>query len=168
MRKGDQSMPVPKSVTKMKMNKAKDGFDLTFIDNVDAVNYTIRELIRRANIDVGTFIAKSANARARNELPVYKRGTRVGTLIKKAAFQYWARKDENDLIVGIKHNTWYGVGQELGDNKMSKHGILYNTVKENIDQIREIQGQYLSAINDDNQAKRLAEQAEQMSGLPEE
>ena len=155
-------MPIPKSVTKMKTNKAKDGYDLTFVSNVDAVNYTIRELIRRANLDVGTFIAKTANARARAELPVYKQGTRVGTLIKKAAFQYWARKDENDLIVGIKHNTWYGVHQELGTNKMPKHGILYNTVKENIDKIREIQGQYLSAINDENQAKRLAEETENL------
>ena len=155
-------MPIPKSVTKMKTNKAKDGYDLTFVSNVEAVNYTIRELIRRANLDVGTFIAKTANARARAELPVYKLGTRVGTLIKKAAFQYWARKDENDLIVGIKHTTWYGVHQELGTNKMPKHGILYNTVKENIDKIREIQGQYLSAIKDENQAKRLAEETENL------
>ena len=161
-------MPIPKSVTKMKMNKAKDGFDLTFVSNVDAVNYTIQELIRRANIDVGMYVAKTANARARSELPVYKRGTRVGTMIKKAAFQYWARKEENDLIVGIKHNTWYGVGQELGDDKMMKHGILYNTVKENSDQIREIQGQYLSAINDENEAVKLAEEAEHLTGLPED
>lgn len=159
-------MPIPKSVVKMKKTKGADGYELTFVSSVDAVKYTMQELIQRANIDVGTFIAKTANAKARGTLPVYKRGTRVGTLIKKAAFQYWARKKEGDLQVGIKHDTWYGVNQELGTNGMKKHAILYTTVKDNIDKIREIQGQYLSAINDENEAKRLAEETENMSELP--
>lgn len=152
----------------MKYSRAKNGYDLTFTDNVDRVNYTIQELIQRANKDVGTFLAKECNARARNELPVFKGGTRVGTLIKKAAFQYWARRKEGDLIIGIKHNTWYGVGQELGDDKMPKHGIMYETVRNNIQKIRDIQGQYLSAIDDENKAIALAEEAERMAETAED
>ena len=128
----------------------------------------MRQLIAKANQEVGKFVAKQCNLTARTELPVYKRGTRVGTIIKAAAFQYWARKKENDLLVGIKHNTWYGVGQELGDGKMPKHGILYSTVHDNIDKIREIQGQYISAIGDDVRAKKLAEEAEQAPEVEDE
>ena len=153
-------MPAPPTVVKTTSNSKTGKVEVQFTSNVDAVNWTLRQLIAKANQEVGKYIAKQCNLTARTELPVYKRGTRVGTKIKSAAFQYWTRKKENDLQVGIKHNTWYGVGQELGDGKMPKHGILYNTVHNNIDTIREIQGQYLSAINDANQAKKLAEQAE--------
>ena len=67
---------------------------------------------------------------------------------KSSAFQFWVRKIETDLQVGIKHDTWYGVAQELGTSKMKKHGILRNTVEDSVAQIIEIESQYLSAIND--------------------
>lgn len=153
-------MPAPPTVVKTTNNSKTGKVEVQFTSNVDAVNWTMRQLIAKANQEVGKYIAKQCNLTARTELPVYKRGTRVGTKIKSAAFQYWARKKENDLQVGIKHNTWYGVKQELGEGGMPKHGILYNTVNGNIDTIREIQGQYISAIGDAVRAKKLAEEAE--------
>lgn len=154
-------MPIPKSVTKTKASKTGK-VEVSYTSNVDQVNYTITELIRRANIDVGMFIAKQCNATARTLFRGVNKTRRIGTRVKVAAFQYWARKQENDLIVGIKHDTWYGARQELGDHGMVKHGVLYSTVRDNITQIRDIQGQYLSAINEANRALRLAEDAENM------
>lgn len=74
---------------------------------------------------------------------------------KTSAFTYWARKRETDLIVGIKHWAWYGVDQELGTSKQPKHGILRNTVYNNIDEIEKIEAQYLSAIEDERKAREL-------------
>lgn len=70
--------------------------------------------------------------------------------------------------IKVKHGTWYGVDQELGTNNQPARHILRNTVYNNIDQIRIIQGRYLSAINDDNLAKGLISEEEYRSGEGEE
>lgn len=155
-------MSVPKSVVKMKKTKGSDGYELQFTSSVDRVNYTLQELILGANKDVGKFLAVEMNAKARGlfrGVSKYLRG-RIGTLYKVAAFQFWARKKDGDLLVGIKHDTWYGTRQELGTHNMPKHGVMYETVKENIDKIREIQSQYLSALNNEADAVALAEKSE--------
>ena len=79
--------------------------------------------------------------------------------------QYWVRKRETDLQIGFKHNTWYGAINELGGytrggkdkglRRVKKRGILRSTVMENIDEIRRIQGAYLSAIENENKALGL-------------
>ena len=56
--------------------------------------------------------------------------------------------------MGIKHGTWYGVAQELGDSKMQKLGILRNTTYDNIPTIVEIESKYLSAL--ESEAAALA------------
>lgn len=155
-------MPVPKSVVKMKKTKGADGYELQFTSSVDRVNYTLRELIKGANKDVGKFLVTEMNARARSlfrGVGKYSRG-RIGTLYKVAAFQFWARNKEGDLLVGIKHDTWYGTRQELGEKGMPKHGVMYETVKDNVDTIREIQAQYLSALSNEGEAVALAEKSE--------
>ena len=155
-------MSAPKSVVKMKKTKGSDGYELQFTSSVDRVNYTLQELIQGANKDVGKFLAVEMNAKARGlfrGVNKYLRG-RIGTLYKVAAFQFWARKKEGDLLVGIKHDTWYGTRQELGTDNMPKHGVMYETVKENIDKIREIQSQYLSALNNEADAVALTEKSE--------
>ena len=82
------------------------------------------------------------------------------------------RKIETDLQVGIKHNTWYGVLQELGEAGAAvlhgraftahqpKRGILMSSTQDNIDEIRKIEGQYLSAIEDENKALGLISEEE--------
>lgn len=138
-------MGVPSSV-KIK----NDGVE--YLNNVDRVNYTIEELTRAALKDVAKLICK----RARQQLP-----KRTGRM--KRGLQYWVRKRECDLQVGFKPSAWYGMYQEFGSSKQPKFGILTNTVEENIDEIRKIEGQYLSAIENENAALGLIDEAEVIS-----
>jgi HK97 gp10 family phage protein len=136
-------MPVPKSVTKVK----KDGIE--FISSVDRVNYTIEELCRAALRDVAKLIRKRLLEKLK-KLPGMKRSRRL-----YRSTQYWVRKRETDLVIGFKHDAWYGARSELGTHGQPARNILRDTVYENIDQIRIIQGQYLSAIADENRALGL-------------
>ena len=54
----DGQLSVPDSVMKMKKTKGADGYELTFTSSVDRVNYTLKELITRANKDVGKYLVK--------------------------------------------------------------------------------------------------------------
>lgn len=62
--------------------------------------------------------------------------------------------------MGIKHNTWYGVLQELGDGNQPRKSILTRAVQENIDEIRRIEDHYLSAVEDENRALGLIDEEE--------
>ncbi|MBN2796230.1 MAG: hypothetical protein JXR88_12540 [Clostridia bacterium] len=131
------NIPSPVKIT-------KDGVE--YISRVERSKYLISELTRAALRDVGKFLRRKQLDEAR-KLPGFKRGKRP-----LRAFQYWVRSREQDLITGIKHNTWYGALQELGSKNHPKKGIVSNSVMENIDEIRRIEGQYLSAIEDENRA----------------
>ena len=152
-------MPLPPSVTRT----TKDGVKIT--SSVDRCAYTIKELTRAALRDVGKFVCIKANMTAQQ---LYggglKKTKRVRGLTKTNAFQYWARKKEGDLQVGITHNTWYGVEQELGSSKMKKKGILSNTVHDNIAEIVKIESQYLSALESEAQALALISDEEYQGG----
>lgn len=136
-------MALPKSVIKIKRNGVE------FTSNVDRTKYTLEELQRVALRDVAKFIRKRMIEKLK-KLPGLKRVKRI-----YSSTQYWLRKKENDLVIGFKHDTWYGVLQELGSKNQPKRNVLRSTVFENIDQIRIIQGKYLSAIEDENKALRL-------------
>lgn len=140
-------MGVPSPV-KIKKNRVE------YISRVDRTKYLLVELTRAALRDVGK-LARRRQLDAVRKLKGMRRGKRP-----LRAFQYWVRKRENDLIVGIKHNTWYGVKQELGTSKQPKRGILRNSIFDNIDEIRRIQGQYLSTIEDENRALGLINEDE--------
>lgn len=134
-------MAMPRSVTRVDRHGG-----VTFTSNVDQVQYTLRQLIFRANYDVAKYLIKMMKIEARKSPSLKK-------LPKKrfnALFQYWVRKRENDLQIGIKANTWYGVEGELGTHNQPKRGILRDTVFNNIGEIRRIQSQYLSALSDEN------------------
>lgn len=141
-------MPMPKSVTKIK----KDG--VHFVSSVDKAQYTIKELSRAALRDTAKLIRKRMIEKLK-KLPGMKRNKRL-----YKSTQYWVRKWETDLLIGFKHDSWYGKWQELGDRNQPKRGILKGTVMENLDEIRKIQGQYLSAIEDENKAKGLIDESE--------
>lgn len=136
-------MSLPKSVTKIK----KDGVE--FVSSVDRASYTIRELARAALRDVGKLVCKRTRQQIRR---------RTGRLSKNT--QYWVRKKEADLQVGFKPGGFYGGFQELGTEKMPKIGALYNSVKDNIKTIRDIEGKYLSAIEDEQKARALIDEGE--------
>lgn len=141
-------MSVPKSVIRFKKGNVE------YISSVDRVQYTIRELTRAALRDVGKYICRVCNAEAM-KLPGMKKSKRVRG--KTSAFQYWARKEECDLQVGIKHGTWYGEDQELGSKNQPKRGILRNSSYNNVAKIVEIESQYLSALEDEARALALIE-----------
>lgn len=152
-------MANPNAGTKVSLGK-KNYNDITFKNNVDHVNYTIEQLIMSANKDVGVYLAKLCNAEARKLFRGVNKTRRIGGKYTVAAFQFWARKYTKDLQVGIKHNTWYGTEQELGSSKMEKHAVLKETVYNNIDNIRKIQAQYLTALNNEQKAERLSKEAD--------
>ncbi len=139
-------MALPKSVTKIR----RDG--LEFTSNVDRIKYTMVELQRAALRDTAKLIRRKMLQKLK-ELPGMKRAKRL-----YRSTQYWVRRRETDLIIGFKHNTWYGAHQELGTKNQPRRGILRDTVFENIDDIQRVQGKYLSAIEDENKALGLIDQ----------
>ena len=151
------AMPMPKSVTRQIGDSG-----LKIVDNVDHCQYTIQELCRAALRDVGEYVVITTNKKAQ-KLPGLAKNRRVrGT---KHAFQYWVRRNEGrmdwpDCQIGIKHDTWYGVNQELGTKKMKKKGFLMAAVSENIANIIKIESQYLTAMNDEAEALALINENE--------
>jgi macrodomain Ter protein organizer (MatP/YcbG family) len=139
-------MALPKSVTKIKKG------NIEFVSNVDRVKFTLNELCRAALRDVAKLIRQRMIIKLK-KLPGMKRSKRIYN-----SSQYWVRKREADLQIGFKHDTWYGVLQELGSKNQPKRSILRDTVFESIDDIRRIEGQYLSAIEDENKALSLIDQ----------
>lgn len=151
-------MSVPKSVIRFDKNGVK------YVSEVDKASYTIRELTRAALRDVGKFICRKCNEKAML-LPGMKKSKRVRG--GSSAFQYWARKNECDLIVGIKHDTWYGVNEELGTKNQPKRSILYDSVYDNIPKIIEIESKYLDALEEEAEALALIDEAEYEGGADE-
>lgn len=145
----------------MKITK-KDG--VTFESNIDHVMWTMEELIHAANKDVAKYIRKMiGNKLVALYQDKYVKGAKIrqrkGELKKKyprGAAQYWARRQQLDLLIGFQNlkkgqkPLWYGQFQELGDYGHPKLGLLRNTVFENIPMINRIQAQYLTALNDKN------------------
>ena len=149
-------MSVPKSVVKFKKGNVE------FISSVDRTQYTLKELIRAALRDTGKLIC---NKFRKKYYGIFKRKKgKVGRYT-----QYWVRyKQENpDLQVGLKPNAFYGGFQEVGSSKQRKLGLLEKTVSENIEEIRKIQGKYLSAIEDENRAMGLIDDSEYEGGADE-
>jgi hypothetical protein len=139
---------MPRSVTRINRN------GVVYTSNVDRAQYTLRELTRAALRDIGKFITYRARGLVRS---IAGRALRRSNRPRNA-FQYWNRKREVDLVVGIKHDTWYGVDQELGINGQPKRDILRQTVLNNIDTIRDIQAKYLKHIEDEMEAERLIDE----------
>ena len=138
-------MPLPRSVTRI----GRDG--VTFTSSVDRARYLLVELERAALRDTAKLIRKRMIAKLR-KLPGMKRNKRIYN-----STQYWVRKRETDLQIGFKHDTWYGVWGELGTKNQPARHILRNTVMESIDDIRRVQGKYLSSIESENIALGLVD-----------
>ena len=138
-------MSVPKSVTRV----SKDG-NVKFTSNVDAVEYTLNELIRGALRDVGRFVAKQFR------LSFYSHFKKVnGAVGRGTGFKVY--KNNPKVEVGI--GKWWkgkvigesGIPQELGNEEtgQEKLGLLRHAVMDNIPKIIEIESKYLSELNKD-------------------
>jgi hypothetical protein len=141
-------MPLPRSVVRINRNGVK------FTSSVERAEYTLEELTRAALRDIGKLVTFKARDKVRAIANhSMKRSQRV-----KNAFQSWNRRRETDLQVGIKHETWYGVDQELGLDGQPKRDILRKTVFENINVIQEISAKYLKHIEDEMTAQRMIDE----------
>jgi hypothetical protein len=140
-------MAVP-SYTKI----TKNGVE--YISGLNRCEYTIKELSRAALRDVGKYVCKLA----RKKMP-----RKSGRARKN--MQYWVRskKEHPDLQVGYKPGGFYGGFYETGTSTIPKIAPFYSTVAENIDEIRRIEGHYLSAIEDENRALGLIDEGEEVS-----
>lgn len=150
-------MGLPKSVTKIDRTGG-----VTYTSSVDKCKYTINELCRAAMRDIAKMLRKKMILKLKL-LPGLKNNRRI-----YSTTQYWVRKIEANLQIGMKHDAWYGAQQELGTKNQPKRNIVRDTVFENITEIRDIQAQYLSAIDDENKALRLIDEAEAVSGDDDE
>lgn len=132
-------MAIPKSVIKIKRN------GIEYTSSVDYVQYTLKELIRAALRDCGKLFCK------RFRQSYYSKFRRKKGRVGKYT-QYWVRSKKSipDLLVGIKPNAFYGGFEEFGSSKTPRYGLMLETVQDNIDDMRQIQAQYLSALNQDN------------------
>lgn len=144
-------MPVPKSIVKIKKG------NIEYISSVDRVQYTIAELSRAALRDVGKFIC---NKFRKGYYGLFRR--KKGNVGRYT--QYWVRRKECDLQVGIKPNAFYGGFQELGSSKSKKYGLLQKTVSESIPEIVAIESKYLSALEDEASALSMIEEEEYEGG----
>ncbi len=125
----------------------KDGVE--YISKIDRTKYTLKQLIHGANKDVGKLITR------RTREKVHKRTGRG-----RKYTQYWARKD-GSLLVGFKPAAFYLGYQELGAESIKKTAILTNTVQEQKNEIRKIQGTYIKSIEDENKALGLIKETEE-------
>lgn len=154
-------MSVPKSVIRFKKG------NITYTSNVDFACYTIVELTRAAMRDVGKFLTRKANDAAM-KLPGLKKSRRVRG--KTSTFRYtvpWAKTGLPHLEVGVTHDTWYGVDQEVGSSSQPKRSILKNAAHQNIAKIVEIESKYLSALEDEARALSLIDEGEYKGGADE-
>ncbi|WP_438316552.1 hypothetical protein [Sporosarcina sp. FA9] len=149
-------MAMPKSVTRVNKN------GVTFISNVDKVQYTIHELSRRALGDSAKFVRKRIIDDLK-KLPGMKGAKRPYSGVKFKVARW-----ETGAQIGFSHDTWYGAKSELGTSGQPARNILRNSVYNNIDEIRKIQGQYLSAVNDENRAAGLISEEEYVNAEGED
>ena len=155
-------MSVPKSVVRFRTKQGKTTIEYT--SSVDRASYTILELTRAALRDVGKFIVRTANSGAM-KLPGLKKSRRVRG--RSSTFLYnvpWAKSGLPHLEVGVTHDTWYGVEQELGTSNQPKRQILKKSAQDNVAKIIEIESQYLSALESEAKALSLISEQEYQGG----
>ncbi|QOR34441.1 HK97 gp10 family phage protein [Clostridium sp. 'deep sea'] len=152
-------MPTPKSVVKVKKNGVE------YISNVNRAQYTIKELCRAALRDVAKFLRKRIKARA----PKGK-----GNLNKNIGS--WVRRSKDGiphLQIGVYDRSrakkkglkyaFYAMFFEFGTSKMPARPFIKPTVLENIETIKTIQAQYLSAIEDEHKALQLINEKDEIA-----
>ena len=140
-------MAAPKSVMKINKNGVQ------FTESVDRANYFITELTRAAMKDVAKYVLRIVRQNVRGITNKTRRMRYAGM-----RYQYWVRKKECDLQLGIENTArgaetaWWADQAELGTAGQPKRGFLRAAVYDNIDMIRKIESQYLSAIETEDES----------------
>ena len=111
--------------------------------------------------DVAKYILKIVRANVRAISSQTKKMRYAGM-----RYQYWVRKQESDLQLGIENtkqgaeSAWWADQAELGTGNQPKRGFLRSAVYDNIETIRKIEAQYLSAIEDEVNAASMVDESE--------
>lgn len=149
-------MAAPQSVVKIK----KNGVEYT--SNVDRCEYFIFELCRAGLRDCGKFIRKRFREtyyqHFRRHTGKAGRATRCKIYSNKDTI--CPRMEIGLLNTGKNVHGFYGYYQEVGTKMTPKLGLLTKTVHENVQEIVEIQSQYLSALEDEARALALIDESE--------
>ena len=136
-----------------------------YIDGTDRAQYCISELTRAAMRDVGKFVTMRAKT-------AYYRVFRRLSGKSRQAIQYWVPKTDYGkvvqnavLYVGFKTKIrgFYAAFSEKGTKFLQARGILTDTVSDNLDEIRKIEAQYLSAIELPDDGESLIDESEEIS-----
>jgi HK97 gp10 family phage protein len=155
---------MPKSVTKVR----KDGIE--FVSSVDRVQYTIMELSRAALRDT----AKLLRNRIKSMAPVDTGNLRrnVGSWVRKAEdsdvpyLQVGVYDKERARKKGLQ-DAYYATWQEFGNSRHpaanGNRGFIRPAVQDSIEDIRRIQGQYLSEVENENKALGLIDEEEEVA-----
>lgn len=140
------------SVVKIK----KDGVE--YISSVARSKFLLSELTRAALKDVGKFLRRRIRDAAPKDTGNIK--ANIATWVKTNRYT-----KEIELEVGYyskaaarkkgKKSAFYARYFEFGTKKMAAKPFFTPTVMNNIDEIRRIEGQYLSTIENENRALGL-------------
>lgn len=136
-------MTFPKSIVR----RSKNGSVILKDDTLKA-EFAMEELTRAALRDVGRLI----HLRCIEELAKIAGRSLANSKRPKNAYQYWVRKLDMELQVGIKHDTWYGVDQEMGLEGQPKRDILRKTVISSLGDIEKIYAHFLGLIENETAA----------------
>jgi HK97 gp10 family phage protein len=130
--------------------------------NAKQVKYVMTELERAALKEVAKFLRKGIKARVPVDEGVLKKN--VGT---------WVKRKDGSLQVGVysrerakrkKYTYAYHAHLvQFGTVKTKPVDYLRAPVMESIDQIRLIEGKYLKAIEDENRARGLINEEEEIA-----
>ena len=154
----------PKSVVKIKRGGVE------YVSNVDQTQYTITELSRAALRDTAKLLRRRIKDNAPEDTGNLKRN--VGSWVRKTEdsdvpyLQVGVYDRERAEKKGLKY-AYYAIWQELGNSRMDAanggRGFIRPAVQDSIDDIRRIQGKYLSAIEDENKALGLIDEEEEIA-----
>jgi len=139
--------------------------EVQFTSNSNEAKKILRELERAALKDVAKFLRKEIKRTVPVDQGTLKKN--VGSWVKKVSggspvLQIGVYTKERAKKKGYKY-AFHAKFIELGTKKMAAQPFLRNSVMNNIDQIRIIQGKYLKSIEDENRARGLINEDEEVA-----
>ena len=144
-----------------KISYKKGKTSVTYESNLEATEYTLKELTRAALRDVGKFVCTKFKEAYYQHFKKHS-----GNAGRATQFTVIASKNTQypRVQIGIKHNRsagFYAYFQEFGtaSGNVPRLGLLTKTVQGNVAEIVKIESQYLSG---------LSEEAEKLAGIIDE
>lgn len=135
---------------------------INYISNAEGVKEVLAELERAALKETAKFLRKEVKGRVPVDEGVLKKN--VGTCVRKKDTSLQIGVYTRDRATKKKYTYAYHAHLvEFGTQKVRARPFLRPSVMENIDQIRIIQGKYLKEIENENRAKGLIDDEEEIA-----